>query len=82
MGHSHLAYTELLADEKDATYNCFLIRAVGWLERHGVTINLVITDNGSGYRPYLSLTFCHSLAVKPYTRAPTAWRDDSSRPAS
>jgi hypothetical protein len=48
--HSRLAYIELLADKKDATSNyfLFLLRAAGWFERYGVTINLVMTDNGSG----------------------------------
>jgi hypothetical protein len=47
--------------------NCFLIRATGWVERHGVTINLVMTDNGSGYRPLFFLIACHNLGAKPYT---------------
>jgi hypothetical protein len=47
---------------RPATSNWFLIRAAGWVGRHGMTINLVMTDNGSGYRPYLSLTACHRLA--------------------
>jgi hypothetical protein len=49
-GHRHLAYTKLLAEEKATTYNCFMIRAAGWLERLGGTITLVMTDNGNDYR--------------------------------
>jgi transposase InsO family protein len=35
-----------------------------------VTINRVMTDNGSDYRPYLSLTSCHSLVAKPIKTKP------------
>ena len=52
--HSRLAYSELLPDEKARTSPCFLIRAAGWLVRHGVKINRVMTDNGGGYRSHLS----------------------------
>jgi len=55
---SRLAYTELLAAEKAAISTCFLFRVAGWFERHGVTINWVMTDNGSGYRSHLFLTAC------------------------
>jgi hypothetical protein len=51
--HNRLAYTALLADEKAATSTCFLVRATGWLEGHGVTISQVMTNNGSGYRSHL-----------------------------
>jgi hypothetical protein len=48
--HSRLTYIELLADEKDATSNCFLLRTVGWFERYSVTITLVMTANGRWLR--------------------------------
>jgi len=67
-----LTCTELLVDEKATISICFLFRAAGWFARHGVTINRVMTDNGSGYRPHLFLTACHSSGAKliktnPYT---------------
>jgi len=68
--HSRLAYTELLQDEKATTSTCFLIRAAGWLERQGVKINRVMTDNGSGYRSHLFLTACQSLGAKPIKTRP------------
>jgi hypothetical protein len=30
-----------------------------------MTITLVMTDNGNGYRPHLFLTACHSLVTTP-----------------
>ena len=68
--HSRLAYTELLPDEKAVTSTCFLIRAVGWLEKHGVKVNRVMTDNGSGYRSHLFLTACQNLGVRPIKTRP------------
>lgn len=70
--HSRLAYTELLADEKATTSTCFLIRAAGWFERHGVRINRVMTDNGSGYVSHLFRDAAACLGVRhlrtrPYT---------------
>jgi hypothetical protein len=61
---SRLAYIELLAEEKTATSNWFLIRSAGWIGRPGLTISLVKTDNGSGYRVHLFLAACHSLETK------------------
>jgi len=43
-----------MSKAKAATSACFLIGAAGWFERHGVTTNLVMTDNGSGYRSTFS----------------------------
>jgi transposase InsO family protein len=65
-----LAHTEILAYEKSTISTCFLIRAAGWFGRHGVKINLVTTDNGSGYRSRLFLTACHSLGAKPIKTKP------------
>jgi hypothetical protein len=55
--HSRLAYTRILADEEATTSTWFLLLAVGLFERRGVTITLVMTDSGSGYR----LTFSERL---------------------
>jgi transposase InsO family protein len=69
---SRLAYTELLPDEKKESATAFLIRALGWLERHGVTVARVMTDNGSAYRSGLFRQTCAAaearhLRTRPYT---------------
>jgi transposase InsO family protein len=69
---SRLAYTELLPDEKKESATAFLIRALGWLERHGVTVARVMTDNGSCYRSGLFRQTCAAaearhLRTRPYT---------------
>jgi hypothetical protein len=58
-----LTYTKLLADERATTYNWSLFRTAGWFARHGSTINLVMTNNGSRYRPHLLLIACHNLGA-------------------
>jgi transposase InsO family protein len=68
--HSRLGYTKLLADERATTFNCFLIQAAGWFGRYGVTIPLVMADNGSGDSPHHFLTACHSLGAKPIKTKP------------
>jgi transposase InsO family protein len=69
---SRLAYTELLPDEKKESATAFLIRALGWLERHGVTVARVMTDNGSCYRSGLFRQTCAAaearhIRTRPYT---------------
>ena len=47
---SRLAYTEILPSERKEDTTAFLERALAWLARHGVTVQRVMTDNGSAYR--------------------------------
>jgi len=48
--HTRLAYTESLADERAVTAAGFLRRATAFLAAHGITVEKVLTDNGSCYR--------------------------------
>lgn len=50
---SRLAYTEILPSEGQADTSAFLQRALAWLGRHGVSVERVMTDNGSAYRSKL-----------------------------
>jgi transposase InsO family protein len=47
---SRLAYTEILPSERKEDTTAFLERALAWLKRHGVSVERVMTDNGSAYR--------------------------------
>jgi transposase InsO family protein len=69
---SRLAYSEVLADERKDSAVPFLERAVAWFARHGVTVERVMTDNGSAYRSRHWHHACGALALrhmrtKPYT---------------
>jgi transposase InsO family protein len=69
---SRLAYTEILPSEGQADTTAFLERALAWLGRHGVSVERVMTDNGSAYRSKL---FANALRqagarhvrTRPYT---------------
>ena len=50
---SRLAYTEILPDEKKTSATAFLKRTLVFFERHGVTVERVMTDNGSAYKSHL-----------------------------
>jgi len=48
--HTRLAYSEVLADEKDPTCAAFLHRAMAWFAAHGIRVRRVLTDNAFVYR--------------------------------
>ena len=61
---TRLAYVEVLADEQQATVVGFLRRAVAFYGRHGVQVERVMTDNGSGYRSALHALACRALKIR------------------
>jgi len=69
---SRLAYTEILPSEGQADTTAFLQRALAWLARHGVSVQRVMTDNGSAYRSRLFANALHQagarhVRTRPYT---------------
>ncbi len=50
---SRLAYTEIMPDERKQSACAFLDRALAFFAAHGVTVERVMTDNGSAYRSHL-----------------------------
>ena len=46
---TRLAYAEELSDERSATATAFLERALTFCESHGITVERLLTDNGSCY---------------------------------
>jgi transposase InsO family protein len=61
---TRLAYAEVLADEKATTAVGFLRRAIAFFERHGITVEQVMTDNGSAYVATLHAIACRALRVR------------------
>ena len=61
---TRLAYVEVLPDEKATTAVAFLRRAIAYYQRHGVTVERVITDNGSPYISTVHAIACRALAVR------------------
>ena len=61
---SRLAYTEVLADERQDTAAGFLGRALAFYARHGIHVQRVLTDNGSCYRSKRFAKACRRLRVR------------------
>jgi transposase InsO family protein len=61
---TRLAYAEVLSDEKGPTAVGFLTRAIAFYERHGITVQSVMTDNGSPYISALHALACRRLRIK------------------
>jgi transposase InsO family protein len=68
--HSRLAYAEICTDEKAATAIGVLQRAVSWFAAHGVTVERVLSDNGSAYRSYAWRDACAELGITPKRTRP------------
>ena len=69
--HSRLAYTEILPDERKDTAIAFWHRARAWFTAAGITIEQVMTDNGSCYKSYawrdaLAATGIAHKRTRPY----------------
>jgi transposase InsO family protein len=69
---SRLAYTEILPSERKEDTTDFLNRALAWLGRHGVSVQRVMTDNGSAYRSGLfrqavAEAGARHVRTRPYT---------------
>jgi transposase InsO family protein len=62
--HSRLAYAEVLPDEKATTAIGFLNRAVAFYRRYGISVERLITDNGSCYRATIHAIACKALGVR------------------
>ena len=61
---TRMAYAEVLADEKGVTAVAFLGRALAFFQRHGITVERVITDNGSPYRSAVHAIACRALGIR------------------
>ena len=60
----------VLSDEKAVTAIAFLRRAVAFFTRHGITVERVLTDNGSAYRSTI-----HAIACRSPSRSDTCALD-------
>ena len=62
--YSRLAYAEVLSDETASTAVGFLRRAVAYYHRHGITVERILTDNGSPYRSAIHAAACRRLGIR------------------
>jgi len=61
---TRLAYAEVLTDEKAHTAVGFLGRAIAFFSSYGITVERVLTDNGSPYRSTIHAIACRALGVR------------------
>ena len=61
---TRLAYVEVLPDEKAATAIGFLRRALAFYRSHGITVEGLMTDNGSAYRSAAHAVACRAMGIK------------------
>lgn len=61
---SRLSYAEILRDECAPTAMAFVSNAVAWFARHGVTVERVMTDNGSAYVSFRFRDLCESMKIR------------------
>jgi transposase InsO family protein len=61
---TRLAYAEVLSDEKAITVVAFLKRATAFFARHGITVEQLLTDNGSAYRSAVHAIACRTMGIK------------------
>jgi transposase InsO family protein len=61
---TRLAYVEVLGDEKATTAIGFLRRAVAHYNSYGLSIEQLITDNGSAYRSTVHAIACRALGIR------------------
>ena len=68
--HSRVAYAEIHDDETAATATTVLRNAVAWFAARGVTVERVLSDNGSAYRAHAWRDTCAELGIKPRRTRP------------
>jgi transposase InsO family protein len=61
--HSRVVYAEIHDDETAATATAVLRRAVAWFADRGVSVERVLSDNGSCYRSRLWAQTCAELGI-------------------
>ena len=68
--HSRVAYAEIHDDETAVTAIGVLRRAVSWFAARGITVERVLSDNGSAYRSHAWRDTCTELNISPKRTRP------------
>jgi transposase InsO family protein len=63
--HSRVAYAEIHDDETAVTATLVLAHALAWFAARGVTVERVLSDNGSAYRSHRWADTCAELGITP-----------------
>ena len=84
---TRLAYADVLPDEKASTATCFRRRAVAFYRHHGISVEWLLTDNGSPYGSAVHAIACRALGIRhcrsrPYRPQTNGKPNASSAPYS
>jgi transposase InsO family protein len=63
--HSRIAFTAMYPDEKAVSSTDFLIKAVAYFKRFGISVRRVLTDNGPCFIANLFRDACGQLGISP-----------------
>ncbi len=61
---SRLAYAEVLPNERSPSSTAFLRRSVAWFHRRGISVQAVMSDNGSCYVSHQFQAVCERLRLR------------------
>ncbi|PYQ26650.1 MAG: IS481 family transposase [Acidobacteria bacterium] len=61
---SRVTYAEILPDECASSAMIFVSNAIAWFARHGVTVERIMSDNGSAFISYRFRDLCQSMNVR------------------
>ena len=67
---TRLAYAEVLSNEQGTTAAAFVRRAVAWFASLGITVERVLSDNGSCYRSKIHALELQALGIGHYFTRP------------
>jgi transposase InsO family protein len=68
--HSRVAYAEIHNGETATTAIGVLRRAVSWFAARGITVERVLSDNGSAYKSHAWRDACAELNIRPKKTRP------------
>ena len=82
---TRVAYVEVRRSQRRRACAAFLVNALRWFRRRGVTVRRVLTDNGAGYKSRRVAGVCRTWQLRhrftrPYTPRPMARPNASFRP--
>jgi transposase InsO family protein len=67
---TRLAYAEVLPNEQGPTAAEFLLRAVAWFASLGITVERILSDNGSCYRSHAHANACRHHHIRHHFTRP------------
>lgn len=80
--HSRLAYSEVLANERQETATGFWERANAFFAAHGITVERVLTDNGACYKSKLFTRTLTTAGIARSSASTSSPRTPSNSPSA